>query len=121
MKGIGKVQELYLELASWSLGDEPIVALRTNKHLWRAVLPHASLKMPQIELRNLALWNQPSFDTLFILPEPGKEDILYGLLLGLAPDELDWYKASRVEEEGFGVFDELPLHSEKAVLRAWWD
>ena len=129
---INEVQEIQLrliELVEYNELDGKSVAndLRSNPTLWRAaILDSESVVKPSrsdyvvainlIKLRDLpeGIWN---VDTLFLLPETGREKQLEALARQWNADEIGWYGGEEAAERlgGGGAIDP------HAILRVWWD
>jgi hypothetical protein len=126
------VQEIQFELikkASFNGFDGPYVvkSLEQNPKLWRGVVLdrgtycfHGSsenvLKIDLIKLRDIQenTWN---VDTLFILPEPGKESELEEIAREWGADEVDWIGG----REAGQLLGASMLNGPKQILRVWFD
>jgi len=131
VKEINEIQELQFRLmrkASFNLfdGDKVVDSLIEHKDLWKGVvMARAGYNAPEardfseaidlICLRDIEsnIWN---VDTVYILPEPGKEKELYKLAKTWDADEVNWL-SSKVSQRFLGVGGDENLK----ILRVWWD
>ena len=131
VKEINEVQELQFRLmrkASFNLfdGDKVVDSLIEHKDLWKGVVmtragynaPGAADYSEAIDLICLRdiesnMWN---VDTVYILPEPGKEKELYKLAKTWDADEVHWLPNTLSQRFlGIGGYKNLK------ILRVWWD
>jgi hypothetical protein len=65
-----------------------------------------------------------NLDTLFVLPEPGRQDELEQVANAWSPDEIKWIprqKASRAMGASKFHFPEYPADEDRFLLQLWWD
>ena len=123
---VNKVQELNLELISIASfnnfdGEQVVKDLLGHRDLWRGVVidradyaQTASVEtINLIKLRDIAngYWN---VDTLYILPEKGKESELKAITATWGADEVD-YESAEWSQRALGGGEEA------TILRVWWD
>jgi len=119
---INPVQKLQLELmrlASFNYfdGGKVVDDIVCNKGLWRGVVMDGEPENKRINLIKLrdiedGLWN---VDTVFILPEEGRERELEELARTWGADEVGWITRKEAQDR---------LRSwgrEYRILRIWWD
>ena len=123
---INETQKLVLELikrASFNNfnGRAVVDDLIKNKHLWRAVVMDREGYdcIDLIKLRDLPddFWN---VDTLFILPEKGKEDDLLLLSTNWKADEVKWIGGKKACDM-LGIWTDELEENDKLILSLWWD
>lgn len=117
MKKYTRPQEIVfeiMELASFNAfdGENIVRLLKENSNLWEAVF-FGRHYMSLIQLRDIpdGHWNA---DTLWILPEKGKEKELTELASGFLADNVEWLsneKSSHLLGSG----------TAPQVLEIWWD
>jgi hypothetical protein len=129
------IQELQFELMKQSTfnefdGERVVKSLQKHEDLWRGVIMdrssycfHGRLgdqedgeKIDLIKLRDIEdnCWN---VDTVYLLPQEGKEDEIYKVAKGWGADEVSWIGG----KEAGSLLGSSGMKSEKQILRVWWD
>ena len=142
MGQITPAQQIYLSLieagGNWNSFDGPRIAgdLRTHSRLWRAAiitrLPRAPAGTPVTELRHrvdlIVLRDLPgghlNLDHLFLLTEPGQQDVLEQLARAWLAHDLVWMpqrEALRAMGASRGRFQDYPQDEPRFLLSLWWD
>jgi hypothetical protein len=132
MNQIQKLQFELMKLATFNGydGERVVKSLEKHEDLWRGVVMdradycfHGKFgqnddgeKIDLIKLRDIQsdCWN---VDTVFVLPETGKEDELYKLAKRWGADEVDWIGG----QHAGSLLGATALSNEKQILRVWWD
>lgn len=122
---INRVQELNFELMKEATfnsydGEKVVKDLKEHEDLWEGVVmdrsgyvkpnqPDYSDVINLIKLRDISqgYWN---IDTLYIIPNPGKEDKLEMLAKTWEADEVSWMENP-----------DLGTSNPPQVLKVWWD
>jgi hypothetical protein len=119
---ISKIQELQLKIIALTShnncdGRKIYKLLLKNRHLWRAVM------MPPIELYPLrdmedGIWLA---DTLYLLPQAGKEFELEGLVREqFNADEITWIGSDQALDL-LGYWNNDEALNPRLILSVWWD
>jgi len=129
------IQELQFELMKQSTlnefdGEEVVKSLQEHEDLWRGVIMdrasycfHGRLgdqedgeKIDLIKLRDIQdnCWN---VDTVYLLPQEGKEDEIYKLAKKWGANEVDWIGG----QEAGSLLGSSGMKNKKQILRVWWD
>ena len=126
MDEISEIQKLNLELIkrvkfNFFDGEQIVNDLLNHKHLWKSTVMTtcSGTSLSLVNLRDLSenIWN---VDTLFILPEPGKEDELYQLTSKWSPDEIVWI-GGELACSLLGEYSNDLMNNPRVILRLWWD
>ncbi len=136
---INKIQKLEFELMKEATfndfdGEKVVKDLEANEDLWKgAVMDRAgyvcksdipgdspfamAASIDLIKLRDIGSggWN---VDTLFILPQPGKEHKLFELASNWSADEVDWIEGKEAQHM---IGSCGPSYNDLKILRVWWD
>lgn len=128
-KTIQDIQFELMERASFNGfdGEKVVRSLKKHKDLWEGVVMdrasycfHMSdddhAKIDLIKLRDISSdeWN---VDTLFILPQEGKEEELIKVARRWGADEVDFLG----ESESGRLLGIGGAYGKKTILRVWWD
>ena len=103
-------------------GKRVVKDLVRDRDLWRAVIidrEGTAERINLIKLRDLpqGIWN---VDTLFLLPEKGRENELETLARTWKADEIDWIGGEEASAMLGGAGFDDPSNPRR-VLRIWWD
>lgn len=121
-KEINNVQELQLRLLEFASfndfdGSKVLSQLRDNRHLWKAVLMTRLKDL--VSLRDISK-NEWNVDSLYILPQPGKELELEVMALrwNARAHHVKWIGRS----EAMHLLGTSSVKDvDKAILSIWWD